>query len=453
MATGAGADLRRIAEILLRPAAKIFFRRLEVVGAANFPAKDPALLVLNHPNSLVDPLLVLLLSPRPVSFLAKAPLFDVPLVGRIVRAFDSIPVHRRQEGPVDPAQTHETFARARAVLERGGLIAIFPEGASHDDPKMRPARTGAARIALGSSLHDLRILPAGLFYTAKGMFRSAALLLFGAPLTVAPAPLDAGGEPPADAVRRLTAEIERALGAVTLQAESHEAHRLAEIAGRIFPGPPGSPLEREFELRQRLLEGYARLNREHPDAVERVSARLRRFGRELEASGLDPSGLAAPQELPAAALGSGWRLLRLLPLLPLAALGFLFHYPIYRLIRPIAVRLTRGHEDVLATSKIVASCVLFPLAWIAAAGIAAARFGVPAGLAALAALPASGIAALRLAEDVDEALARLKALRNRLLGQFAYRRLLVERERLRSEIARLEELLARDAAQPPTAIE
>lgn len=441
--------MRRAAAALLRPAAKIFFRRIEIVGAGSFPEGEPALLVLNHPNSLVDPLLVLLFAPRPVSFLAKAPLFHVPLVGRVVRAFDSIPVHRRQDGVVDPAQTRETFARARAVLERGGLIALFPEGASHGDPRMRPARTGAARIALGASLHNLQILPAGLFYTAKGMFRSGALLLFGQPLTVVPVPLDPGGEPPADAVRALTAEIERALAAVTLQAETHEAHRLAEIAGKVFPAPPGSPLEREFALRRRLLEGYARLNQEHPDELERVAAHLRRFDRELEASGLDPADLAAAPGAPAAALRSGGRLLRLVPILPFAALGFLVHYPIYRAIRPIAVRLTRGHEDVLATSKIVASCVLFPLAWIAAAALACARLGLLWGLATLAALPACGIAALRVAEDLDEALARLRALRNRLLGRFAYRRLLVERDRLRAEIESLEARLAEEPAAPP----
>ena len=48
----------------------------------------PLLFVLNHPNSLVDPVFVLCLAPRPASFLAKAPLFRIPLVGALVRGAD-----------------------------------------------------------------------------------------------------------------------------------------------------------------------------------------------------------------------------------------------------------------------------------------------------------------------------------------------------------------------------
>jgi len=56
---------------------------------------------VNHPNGLMDPLLLLCLSPRPVSFLAKSPLFTMPFVSLFVKAFDSIPVYRPQDADAD----------------------------------------------------------------------------------------------------------------------------------------------------------------------------------------------------------------------------------------------------------------------------------------------------------------------------------------------------------------
>src|SRR2546425_2717721 len=151
---------------------RVFFRRIEVSGSAHVPARGPVMFVLNHPNGLVDPAFLLCLAPRRVSFLAKAPLFRMPVIGFFCRAFDAIPVSRRQDAGFDPAQNRQTFGVARAVLASGGAIGIFPEGASHSEAKLRPLKTGAARIALGAAAAlptdaRMQIVPAGLYYRAK----------------------------------------------------------------------------------------------------------------------------------------------------------------------------------------------------------------------------------------------------------------------------------------------
>src|SRR5689334_10868038 len=87
---------------------RIFFRRAVVTGAENVPATGPALLVFNHPNSLVDPLIALAMSPRPVVFLAKEPLFRIPVLGFLVKSMGSIPVYRKMDG-ADTAQNRRTF--------------------------------------------------------------------------------------------------------------------------------------------------------------------------------------------------------------------------------------------------------------------------------------------------------------------------------------------------------
>src|SRR5260370_32150516 len=137
--------MRRVVPALIRVVAKVFFRRIEIVGWEHVPPGAPVIFAVNHPNGLIDPLFLLCFAPRPVSFLAKAPLLRMPVIGWLARAFETIPVYRKQDN-VSTSGNRETFAKARALLQRGGAIAIFPEGTTHSDPRLRELKTGAARI-------------------------------------------------------------------------------------------------------------------------------------------------------------------------------------------------------------------------------------------------------------------------------------------------------------------
>src|SRR5438046_4120521 len=125
---------------LLRVVLRIFFRRIEVSGTDSVPRVGPVIFVLNHPNGLIDPAFLLCLAPRRVSFLAKAPLFRMPIIGAICRAFAAIPVHRRQDTGSDLGKNAETFEAARAVLLRGGTIAVLRRAAHTRTPRCRRSR-------------------------------------------------------------------------------------------------------------------------------------------------------------------------------------------------------------------------------------------------------------------------------------------------------------------------
>ncbi len=428
---------------LLRFTLRIFFRRLETEGLERVPARGPVMFVLNHPNSLVDPVFILCLAPRPVSFLAKAPLFRIPVVSWLVRGVGSIPVERRQDPGADLSKNREMFARVRAHLAAGGAVALFPEGTSHSDPRLKPMKTGAARIALGvDSPLPLQIQPVGLFYTDKQTFRSAALVYFGEPFPVAPAPLDQAGEPPPDQVHALTDRIGAALGAVTLQADAFEAHDFVARTERILASErresddaPRPELADEFALRRRVLAGYNALRARDPVRLELIRSRVRRYEDRLRGAGVDPWDVPKGRLRAGKALMfTGFFLLRFLMLLPLGAPGLVLNYLPYRLVGLLSQRAVGKYDDILATAKATAAFVVFPLTWIGF-GLLCWRWGGPlAGGVALLLAPPSGYAALRLSELADRALGALRALGLWVMGRRRFLHLQVERRVLREDI-------------------
>jgi 1-acyl-sn-glycerol-3-phosphate acyltransferase len=435
--------LRAFFRLVLR----LFFRRIEVEGAERVPRQGPVIFVVNHPNALVDPLFLLCFAPRPVSFLAKAPLFRMPVIGAVVRGFGSIPVYRRQDSLSDVAKNRETFEKASSLLSRGGSLAIFPEGVSHDEPKLMRLKTGAARIALGASAQSgapLEIAPAGIYYTWKKSFRSSALLSFGDPIPVASTGLDADSQPSGDAVRRLTATIEKALGEQTIQYETREAADLVRRAEKIFsidPEPDGEPLSRQVELKRRFVEGYRRLSERDSARLERLKDRMSRFEAERRQAHLRLEHLTPRALDPRQAASLLARSLVDLAWTPLGAAGLVVHYPAYRLVGKVAGLVAKEETDVLATAKIIGAMLLFPLTWILAAWAVLRLFGPWGAAAALVALPLSGYAALLVAERFDDIAGRARTWLSLVFSGRAVRRLLAERRSIREEMIRVAEEL------------
>lgn len=435
---------RRIIVALLRFAFRVYFRRVEVDGLENVPRKSPVIFVLNHPNALVDPAFLLCLAPRRVSFLAKAPLFKLPVLGFLVRALEALPVYRPQDEGGDVSRNLETFAAARKLLARGGTIGICPEGVSHDEPRLRPIKTGAARIALGSvstgEVADLKIVPAGLYYTSKTTFRSAVLLHFGKPIEVTRTELEADGSPPRVAVRELSGKIESALREVMLDAEHEEAMHTIARAERIFSEEGKGKeenLANELQLQQRFIRGYKILRDHAPERLAKLEMRMTRFEEELKQAGVDPDDLSPPTstlDVFSHLISRG--LLFLLLIVP-ATLGLVIHYPAYRLGGYLSTRFYQDTDDVISTIKILSAMLLFPLTWLIM-GLLTYRFlGGMVLVIALLVVPAAGYTAIRFSEELDKFFGGLRALAFFLTRRRFFVRLIAERNAIRNEILAL----------------
>ena len=430
----------------------LFYRRVEVAGLERVPARGPLLLVANHHNALIDPMLLLATIPRRLVSVAKAPLFRHPLIGPFLRLAGAIPVHRRQDlatdaAGADPARNAEMFSRAIGALRDGDAILIFPEGVSQPEPVVMPLRTGAARIVLGAEgaadgRLGVTVLPVGLVYHEPGTFRTGwALVLVGDPVPTADLVASASEE----GVRQLTDRIAAALRRLVVEARDRETLHLLHVAEAIWREEVGERT-REVAVRadwtQRALRAHAYLATQAPERVDDLRRDLERYAKDLELAGLTGRQLA--RSYPAGvvvryALREG---LSLLLGLPLALWGIVNHAIPYQLTS-LAVRTLRPEADTEATYKISTAVMLYPLCWAAEGWLAwqlgqAARLGGAWLLVVfVASLGPTGFFALTWQERLSRVRREARGFMRFLTDRDLHHRLLGQRQALVEELTAL----------------
>ena len=123
---------------LARLSANVFYRFS--CSGPRPPVEGPVLIIANHPNSLVDAVLVSAVAGRGVRFLAKAPLFDLKRIGWLLRAVGAIPVYRRQDDATAVGQNVHTFAAVFDAFSRGA--ASSRRGSVTASRRWRDSRRG-----------------------------------------------------------------------------------------------------------------------------------------------------------------------------------------------------------------------------------------------------------------------------------------------------------------------
>ncbi len=142
----------------------------KTIGRENVPATGPLIVACNHVSNLDPPCLGVGM-PRPVSYMAKTELFDIPVLGPVITGLGAFPVDRSR-GDIASIKT------AIGILERGTCLGIFPEGGRNTDGT-KAAQMGVALLA---SRSGATVVPAYVSGTSKSKFRSRVTVVFGKPL-------------------------------------------------------------------------------------------------------------------------------------------------------------------------------------------------------------------------------------------------------------------------------
>ncbi|MFD2785707.1 lysophospholipid acyltransferase family protein [Hymenobacter rubripertinctus] len=413
---------------LVQVALRVFFRQLEVRHRERLQGPGPLLIASNHPNTLMDPLVAAVNRRQPIAFLAKSTFFQNPILRAIMESGNSIPIYRRQDlatgaetlSPAQlEAQNEKAFGRCYDYFDKGGTIMIFPEGTSVSERRLRPLKTGAARIALGAEARrdfqlNLHILPMGINYFDPQRFRSDVFVNLAEPIRVADY-ADQYRQDPEAAAEALTGEIRRRLEQRLVITRTDEEDELVTQVERTFGQhliqDDEETLYDNFQLSRTLLRAVRYF--EHHDAprVTQVQQKLHDYHQRLAALGLTDDALEArgpASTRPRRALEAA---VRLTLGTPLYLYGLLNNYLPYRIPSLVARRATKDVEFV-APIMLVVGMLTFSLFYL---GQTALVHHVTQSwawtLLYLLSLPLSGFYALSYASNLTERRRRLRALR------------------------------------------
>lgn len=431
----------RMLRVLLRVASRVFFRQVAVVGRENVaPEGERAVLFAgNHPNSLLDPVMILTTTDRVVHFAAKDVLFKSAFLRPVLRALGAVPVARRSDHD-NAVDNRGAFDAMSTVLAGGGAMGIFPEGLSHDEAQLQGLKTGAARIALDVAHRfdqPMDIVPCGLTYLDPKRFRSRVLVQYGPPIAVAVAEVDAFLRDERTAVRDLTARIDTELRALTVNADDWPTARLLDTVRRLYQ-PAGISLWERVELARRFNTVYPQV-KGRPEVVA-LTARIEAYQQRLDDFGLQDRDLEQPLRWTDTAARLWEHGTEALFWMPLAAPGLVLQTPVAAGIRWLHSRVS-PRKDVIGTTKLVMGLLAVPMLWLAVVVAIAWRLGAWPAAAALVLLPASGYAALRTVERGLHATRALQSFWRMFFLKAEVAALRAERDLLQDEVGRLVDAL------------
>lgn len=347
-----------------------FYRSVEIHPSRPDLAGRPVLVVSNHFNGFVDPVMLVRVLGRVPRFLAKSTLWNVIVARPFLALAGVIPVYRKADVGTETTQNASTFSACHEVLRERSVVALFPEGTTHDVPQLAEVRTGAARIALGAKaagVEGLVILPIGLTYDDKLALRSRALARVGEPIDLDVSIgdyVDEGDDVAEEnhaAVERLTTDIAARLQAVSPDFDDVREQQALRFAAEVALRRQGTGWEAPVPLgeREELAQQLARTPEPVRDGVRRAVAD---YNLDLTGLGVRDAEVVAgyrPREL----------VQRLVVTAVLVALVFfvalvgtllnLIPFAIVRAAsRRVSAPVTKG------TVRLLVSLVAFPVTWL-----------------------------------------------------------------------------------------
>ncbi|MCO6488707.1 MAG: 1-acyl-sn-glycerol-3-phosphate acyltransferase [Phaeodactylibacter sp.] len=275
-----------------------YYSKITVLNRRNFRFGRPTILVSNHPNTLLDPLHAAVRVPMIVHFLANASLFRGAFQNWFFSTFFCIPVERPEDVNGRPLNNQQAFRQAGAFLAGGGCLYIAPEGTSYIGRRIRPLKTGAARIALSAENQNgfelgLSIMPVGLTYEASNCFGRRLTVYAGEPIWIKNYET-LYREDEFQAARQLTDDLEGALRSLVVHTEDKEEDTFIARLETLLRNskPVAEPVH--FARVQYLIAQLRAWQERSPEAAGQFQHEVGAYFRTLEEQRTEDRALARP---------------------------------------------------------------------------------------------------------------------------------------------------------------
>lgn len=203
---------------LVKSSLFFYSKRIKVTGKKNIPKKGAVLFMVNHPNGLIDPLIIAVNNPRVQHFLVRAAVFKKPLVKKFLATLNLMPIYRIRDGVKQLGRNQEIFEKCFSIFDKQKALMIFPEGSHERKRSIRPLSKGFSRIVFGALERNpdlkIHIIPVGLTYQNSSVYPSNIIVQYGTSI-LANNYFD---------VNNLNAETKRLKDAISRQLENLTVH-------------------------------------------------------------------------------------------------------------------------------------------------------------------------------------------------------------------------------------
>ncbi len=348
----------------------VFFRRIHVEHRDRVRKTGPVILAANHPNTMMDPLLVGLLCGRNPHFLGKSTLFETAIAKRFFSAVHVLPVYRKQDAEKEMGKNAEVFEKCYQSLEEGNGLVIMPEGISQMDGTLHELKTGTARIGLGAEMRNafelgIQIVPAGINYSSPTDFFSDVHCRFGRPIELSEYG-DLYAKDEYEAVYEVTNRIRSALEKLTTTVDSSETAGVLKNLKKIYKMELAVDLglqedwkQHDFSMTRGMADAINWYSKEFPESFEQMDTQMNRYLAKVE-------GLELRDDLLSTARGQRSFARRAMGLLgvitgfPLYLWGVINNFLPYRIPRHL-VRILGTSLEYLSSIKMLSGFFLFAL--------------------------------------------------------------------------------------------
>ena len=377
--------------------AGFYYPRIEIADAELISQTRPALLCANHGNSLIDPVIIGIAAHRPVRFMAKAPLFDHPVLGPPMSALGMVPAFRGSDDAKQVRRNLESLDVGAKVLVDGHAMGIFPEGKSTDHAHLEMIRSGAARMAIQAveeGAKGLQVVPMGITYERKEQFRSSVLVRIAQPIDIDELLQEHDGDS-RRARRALTTELETRLKQVVVHLEEPAWEKWLDDLEILVP-PPGETVHTPGRLlwqRKRIADAMNYFLEHDRQRAESVAEQIDAYHDRLCAVGLRIDSTVVRMSGVKVSLWLTWNLLWLVLLLIPAMLGTLSHIIPFVVVRRIASRMDQPGRLTISTHRLLVGVPLY-LVWYAAVTLALMLYSQRVAWAWLISAPFTGLIAV-----------------------------------------------------------
>jgi glycerol-3-phosphate O-acyltransferase/dihydroxyacetone phosphate acyltransferase len=354
--------LKGLVKILLA----LFYPDTKVTGREYLYLKGPTFVATNHPNTLIDALSGASRVDEQVFFIVNASLFKTPFQRWFFNTFFCIPIERPQDTGGRPINNKEAFARSTAHLEKGGHLFIAPEGTSIMERRLRPLKTGTARLAFtAEEANDfelnVRILPIGLNYEHPDKFGTKLLVNVGAPILVSEFEADFRADA-YQAAQQTTQLLEERLRSLLIDTHNDEEDLLVRQLETVLQVTAPAGQQQHFQRTKRLIRALRQWQEANREEQMRFQKRVKEYFAQIDALQLTDQAVAADMGVPGRRQRPNtWLRAGALALsFPLFLYGLVNNFLPYFIPKWITRRLNL-YVGYNATAKILTGMLTFPL--------------------------------------------------------------------------------------------